>query len=144
MLAKQRLPTPLRLSDPFTFILYVYDVWEGADSFLARIAGMESITRLSFCKTSLSAEGVRTVASFPNLKRLHFDYCWKQADLKPLRGHKGIEMIILSGIVPTREWTDIMTSLPKLRELALEEDERLSESDLQNLQKALPNCKITR
>lgn len=121
-----------------------YEVWEGADLFLTRIAGMESITSLSFCKTGLTGEGVRSVASFPNLKRLHIDYSWKEADLNPLRGHKGIETIGLDGVQPTTEWIAFMASLPNLRELDLEEDEPISGSELLNLQKALPKVKIQR
>jgi hypothetical protein len=121
-----------------------YEVWEGADLFLARIAGMESIERLSFCKTPLCENGVRAVASFPNLKRLHIDYHWKEADLKPLRGHKGVETVVLDGVHPKREWAETMASLPNLRELDLEEDEPLSEADFLNLQKALPKVKIQR
>jgi hypothetical protein len=121
-----------------------YEVWEGADLFLAGIARMESITSLSFSKTHLSQEGVRSVASFPNLKRLHIDHHWREADLKPLHGHKGIETIGLDGVQPTTEWIAFMVSLPKLQELDLEEDEPISESDFLNLQKVLPTVKILR
>ena len=55
-----------------------YDISEGADSFLSKITGMESITKLSFSKTRLSEEGVHAVASFPNLNRLDTCYAWRR------------------------------------------------------------------
>lgn len=87
---------------------------------------------------------MQAVASFPHLKRLHIDYFWKDASLQPLRGHRGIETISLAEVPPKREWVEIMATMPKLRELWLEEDAPLSEPDLLNLQKALPNVNILR
>jgi hypothetical protein len=121
-----------------------YEVWDGADSFLMRIAGMESITSLSFCKTLLSKEGIEAVASFPNLKRLSIDWSFKDTSLKPLSRHKSIETIRLDSVRPTDEWIDVMASLPHLQELELEEDERMSAADFANLQKALPKVKLER
>jgi len=118
------------------------EVWEGADSFLERIAGMESITSLSFYQTGVTEEGVRAVASLPNLKRLRIDYFWKQTSLEPLRSYKGIETIALDLVTPKKEWIELMATLPNLRELELEEDEPISDSVLLNLQRALPKVKI--
>jgi hypothetical protein len=120
------------------------EVWEGADSFLKRISGMESITSLSFYQTGLTDDGVRAVATLPNLKRLRIHYFWKGTSLKPLHGHKSIETISLEGLLPTKEWIEVLASLPKLREIELEEEEPISSVDLENLQKALPKVKIVR
>ena len=120
------------------------EVWEGADSFLKRIAGMESITSLSFYQTGVTEEGVRAVASFPNLKRLRIDYFWKQTSLEPLRGHRRLETLALEDLPITKEWIAIIASLPKLRELEVGGGELVSEVDLVNLRKALPNVKTER
>jgi len=124
--------------------IYFNEVWENADSFLKRIAGMESIRVLSFYRTKVTEEGVCAVATFPNLKRLHFDHLWKGLGFKPLYGHKGIETIGLDSVLPTKEWTEFLASLPKLRELDLEEDEPISEADFKKLQKALPKVNVVR
>jgi hypothetical protein len=120
------------------------EVWDGADSFLKRIAGMESITSLSFYQTGVTEEGVRAVASFPNLQRLRIDYFWKQTSLEPLRGHKRLETLALEDLPITKEQIAIIASLPKLRELEVGGDKTISEPDFLSLQKKLPKVKIER
>jgi hypothetical protein len=83
--------------------IYLYEIWEGADTFLKNIAGMKSLTSLSLSKTRLSGEGFAAVASFPNLKRLQFDWACKGADLKPLSGHKNLETLVLHGVPIIKE-----------------------------------------
>jgi hypothetical protein len=120
-----------------------YEVWEGADSFLSRIAGMGSVTKLSFSKTHLSEEGVRAVASFPHLKRLYIDYFWKGTSLKPLNGHKSIETLVLEEVPISTAWIAVMASLPKLKTVIVEDGEATA-AQLQELQKAAPNVEIQR
>jgi hypothetical protein len=128
---------------PHLEAIHFYEVWEGADSFLSRIKGMEALTRLSFSKTPLSEEGVRTIASFPHLKRLHIDYMWKETSLKPVSGHKSIEVLVLDDVPITKELTAVMASLPKLREVHFEDsDTPITKAERSDLQKALPNVKI--
>jgi hypothetical protein len=129
---------------PHLETVYFYEIWEGADSFLNRIAGMESITNLAFETTALSEEGVRAVASFPNLKRLRIDYFWNKTSLEPLRGHKSLETLVLEEVPITKERIAIIASLPKLRELEVGGDKTISEPDFLSLQKKLPNVKIER
>jgi hypothetical protein len=124
--------------------IYFYEIWEGADSFLSRIAGMETITNLAFEKTALAEAGVRAVASFPNLKRLHIDYSWNETSLEPLRNHKSLETLVLEQVPITKERIAIITSLPKLRELEVGGDKTISEPDFLSLQEKLPNVKICR
>jgi hypothetical protein len=128
---------------PHLETLFFYDVWEGADSLLSRLAGMESITALSFSKTRLSDEGMHAVASFPNLKRLDISYVWKDADLRPLSGHKTIETLTLHELPITKEWIDVIASLPKLREVKIEGSGAV-ESDLDALREAAPKVKVVR
>jgi hypothetical protein len=127
---------------PHLEAIHFYETWEGTDSFLSRIAGMESITTLSFSKTGLTVEGVRAVASFPNLKWLHIDHFWKDTSLEALRGHKRLETLVLVEMPITQERIEVMASLPRLREVYIERDDVPSDADIQNLQKALPNVKI--
>ena len=82
------------------------------------------------------------MASFPNLKRLCIGYSWKETSLEPLRSHKSLETLVLDELPITKERIDFMLSLPKLREVDLEDFEAVSETDVRNLQKALPNVKI--
>jgi hypothetical protein len=124
--------------------IYLDEIWEGADSFLGRIAGMESVTNLSLSRTPLSDEGIRAAASFPNLKRLHLDYVAVDTSLEPLRGHKKLETLALKEVPSTKEQFAVIASLPKLRGLEIEQDDPIPESTLLNLQKALPNVKIER
>jgi hypothetical protein len=119
-----------------------YDVPEGADSLLKRIAGMESITSLSFSKTLLSEDGVRAVASFPNLKQLSIDYSWKDTSLEPLRSHKSLETLVLGELPITKVRIDFIRSLPKLRVVDLEDFDVVAEADRQKLRMELPNVKI--
>lgn len=118
------------------------EVSEGADSFLKQIAGMESITSLSFSKTLLGEDGVRAVASFPHLKQLSIDYPWKDTNLQPLSGHKGIETLILGELPITKERIDFMLSLPKLRIVDLQDFDVVTEADRQKLRMELPNVKL--
>ena len=117
-----------------------YEIREGADSLLSKIAGMESITNLAFIKTRLAEDGVHAVASFPNLKRLHIDHLWEETSLEPLRGHKRLEELVLEEMPITKEWIAIFASLPKLREIDLQGSH--TQAQTVDLQKALPNVKI--
>jgi hypothetical protein len=120
----------------------LYEIWEGADTFLKNIAGMESLTSLSLCKTRLSEEGIRAVASFPNLKRLHIDWAWKGADLKPLRGQRSIERLELDEVPIPTEWIAVIATLPKLKEVVVD-DEEATHAQLLELQKVVPKLKVT-
>lgn len=120
-----------------------YDVWEGADSFLNRINGMETLTRLSFSQTHLSEDGVHAVASFPNLKRLYIDYTWRETSLRPLSGHKSIETLVLENVPVTKELIAVMASLPKLQKVNFSNsDNPFTQAERSYLQKALPNVEI--
>jgi hypothetical protein len=117
--------------------IYFDEVWEGTDAFLQRISGMKSVRTLSFYRSPVSEEGVRAVASFPNLSKLDFDHYWDIAN----RGHKGITTLSLLEVVEiTDELIDFMASLPNLRTLEIES--RLTKADSEELQKKLPNVKI--
>ncbi len=123
--------------------IFLFEIWEGADSFLNRIAGMESITDLCFERTYLSREGMRAVASFPNLKHLHISR-GNGDNIFPLRGHKKIEVLVFKEVPAAKEQIEVIASLPHLRRLEIEQDDPISESDRLRLQKALPNVTIER
>jgi hypothetical protein len=118
-----------------------YEVWEGADVFLSRIEGMESIRRLSFSKTQLSEVGMKAVASFPNLKSLHFGHFWSDADLSPLTGHKSIESIYLDEVAISKTWLPVFASFPSLQEILIDGREA-TDDQIQDLKEALPQVKI--
>ncbi len=123
--------------------IYLYEIWEGADSFLNRIAGMESVTDLSFESTYLSKEGMRAVARFPNLKRLHISRGNEDA-IFPLRGHKKIEVLVFKEAPTAKEQINVIASLPHLRRIEIEQDDPIAAADLLRLQKALPKVTIER
>ena len=106
---------------------------------------MKSIKTLTFYQTLVMEEGARAIASFPNLSCLRLHYCtFNDAGLRRLRGHKGIKTIFLENIEITKELTELLMSLPNLREVTLEEDEPISKKAFDKLQKALPKVKIER
>jgi len=122
--------------------IYLYEIW-GADTLMKNISGMESLTQLSFSETPLSEEGIAALASFPNLKRLYIDYYWKETDLRQLKGHPSLEELVLDQVSITKEWIATMADLPKLREVKLEGCS-LTEAELSEFEKAVPNAKIRR
>jgi len=128
---------------PHLEAIYFYEVWEGADSFLSRMAGMKTVTKLSFSKTCLSKEGIGAVARFPNLKRLQIDWAWKGADLTPLRGQRSIETLDLEEVPITPAWITVIASLPKLKEVIVEDGEATA-AQLRELQKAVPHVEVLR
>jgi hypothetical protein len=81
---------------PHLDTIYLFEIWEGADSFLERIAGMESVTALCFEGTYLSREGMLAVASFPNLRRLHIS---RENEDNIFPGKKRCQEPILTGRV---------------------------------------------
>ncbi len=124
--------------------IYLFEIWEGANAFLGRMAGMESVTDLCLSRTLLSAEGMQAAASFPNLKRLKIDYVSKNTILEPLRGHKRLETLVLKTVPITKEQIAVIASLPNLRKLEIEQDDPIPDADLSLLQKSLPNVRIER
>jgi hypothetical protein len=107
---------------------------------LARLAGKESITSLSFYMTYLTDEGVRAVADFPNLKHLHVDGHWNRLNWEPLQSHKGLESLVWDDAKMTEERTKILASWPRLQTLTIE----IPDADFQKLKTALPHVKEMR
>ena len=104
---------------------------------MARLAGKESITSLSFYMTYLTDEGVPAVAAFPNLKHLHVDSHWNDLNWEPLRSHKGLESLVWEDAKMTDERMKILASWPRLQTLTVE----IPDAEFQKLKKSLPHVK---
>jgi internalin A len=106
------------------------------DAFLEYIQGMASLEELHFHRASVSKEGVRWLASFPNLKRLSIDSGTDLAFLDALKGRASIEFLGLYGYTTTADRLAVLKTLPNLRELTLElELENGAPLDLRGLPK---------
>ena len=103
------------------------------------LKGLTNLQELGFIETHVS--DLSPLGGLKNLQRLYFFYETKISDLEPLRGLTNLEEI---GILKSAcSDIDPLKELTNLRQLFLYEAQ-VSDEELDELQKALPNLKIER
>ena len=119
------------------------DSCQGADTLLADLRGMDRWEQLSITETAISDEGMKSMASFPRLKKLELGPKCRGVSPEPLRTNATLESLTLATI--DDHWIDVLKTLPKLKTLDIEDaDSGLTPDIISRLTKALPQVKVHR
>ncbi len=161
LLSGKRIPT---LSNQKELLSLLF-AFEGDDCSLAPLSNIKSLTNLSLIHCN-SVKNYQPLANLTNLRRLAIYDCKELKNLQPLAGMQQLRTLSLTNC-KTLDDISTLTKLKSLRELALDplpeskqvqdtlknlhklETLVLTEDDLKNrkaevdeIQKALPDCKI--
>ena len=146
----------------------VYICDEGnAGVFFKQLQGMRSVEDIFIDTTPVSRVGIQYIATLPNLKQLTFhNGNLNNQGLAAIRNHPTLETLKVNGTKITGDGLAVLCEIPKLQCVMLKNvkmsqtgfenlkkltnlkelclgDWRLDEPEMVELQKALPNCKIT-
>ena len=94
----------------------------------------------------VTPEVMAAIGKLPQLKTLCLStYGIQTSDLAPLRGHPGIEHLVVHRLQPTAGLAPLLQSLPRLRDVKIElceESKMPLDAVTAELKKALPKCQV--
>jgi hypothetical protein len=117
----------------------------GAETLLEAMSGNASVHTLHLENCWIKPELIAAIRKMSPLKELHISRRISTEDIAALKGHPGLERLVIDQLKPSPDLVALMQSLPSLAHLniVLDEESKMPIGAVTaELKKALPKCEV--